>query len=92
MLLLSGDEEKDERIRANVFDIFQAFCVPESTYIDKNGLKSLFSDLQLTMSQKQFEKYLVKLNIQKKGAAVDFDGFFESKQDSSTCQHSLYFV
>lgn len=76
-ILLKDTEEEKELIRANVFDIFQAFCLPETTYIDKEGLGNLFSDLQLTMSKNQFEQYLVKLKIKAKGSAVDFDGFYD---------------
>lgn len=85
LMLLTGDEEKDERIRANVFNVYQGFCVPESTFIDKTGLKNLFSDLQLTMSQRQFQKYLVKLNIQKTNKAVDFDSFFDGTVHIEQC-------
>lgn len=76
-LLVKDTEEENELLRANVFDIFQAFCLPETTYIDKDGLARLFSDLQLTMTKRHFEQYLVKLNIKAKGSAVDFDGFFD---------------
>jgi hypothetical protein len=79
MLTLSDNEDQNEELRANVFNIFQEFCLPETTYIDKDGLMKLFSELQLTMSKRKFDTYATKLNLIKKGAAVDFDGFFDSK-------------
>lgn len=78
-VLIKDTEEENELIRANVFDIFQAFCLPETTYIDKEGLANLFSDLQLTMTKRHFDQYLVKLKIKAKGSAVDFDGFYDGK-------------
>jgi hypothetical protein len=80
MLALTDDEDANETLKANVFNIYQQFCLPETTYIDKEGLMKLFSDLQLTLSKREFDKYAKKLNLQSKGAAVDFDGFFDGKQ------------
>jgi Ca2+-binding EF-hand superfamily protein len=79
MLKLTDNEEANEALKANVFNMYQGFCLPETTYIDREGLMKLFSDLQLTMSKREFEQYVKKLNLQGKGAAVDFDGFFDGK-------------
>lgn len=79
VLAITDDEEANESLKANVFNIYQAFCLPETTYIDKEGLMKLFSDLQLTLSMREFDIYVKKLNLQGKGAAVDFDGFFDGK-------------
>lgn len=79
MLSLSDNEEENETLKRNIFDIFKDFCLPETEYIDKDGLKKLFSDLQLTMSKREFDVYVKKLNLQGKTAAVNFDGFFDGK-------------
>jgi hypothetical protein len=78
--LIKQTEEENELVRANLFDIFVKFCLPETTYISKEGLKDLFSDLQLTMSERSFNKYVKKLNLERKDAAVDFDSFFNGKK------------
>ena len=77
MLSLKDNNEHNERIKANVFDLYQSFCLPETTYIDKDGLAELFRDIQMTMSKSHFEKYLTKLNLKQKGSTADFDGFYQ---------------
>jgi len=85
--------EQEEALRLNIFDMYESFCLPDSTHIDREGLKRLFADLRLDMTKKHFEAYMRKLKIFDVEAVSDFDTFFAvlmEELDQSRSAQSMF--
>ena len=75
------EQFKRDDTKVTVRDLFLKYSLPGAEeYINSEGLKNLFSDLQMTMSKKQFLKYVKMLNIEEKHSAVEFESFYEGEK------------
>jgi hypothetical protein len=77
------DEVKEENIskmKKNIRVLFGKFSVGKSNLITVPGLQALLSDLQMTMSKKQFDEYLKELPFEDTtdGLLLDFEDFYQS--------------
>jgi len=82
-----GSVGSNAHMRDDVMQIFRKFSLADDPEeIDQVGLERLFSDLQLSMTKKQFNAYLKKLQVVSLKTRVHFSEFYDGKLSSVTQQ------
>lgn len=87
ILLLIKEIEKEQpsylvfddiQAKELLFDIYKSFCIPDTTKINKDGLRNLMINLNLIITKKDFDNFIKKLNLHKvEVLSVDFESFYK---------------
>jgi hypothetical protein len=72
-----AEVDEMETMKTGIYDIYKDFTLEEGCDdIDREGLKDLLSHLNMTVSEKQFNQYLQKLNFTTEKETISFEEFY----------------